>query len=61
MTALLFQSVNIHCLSNLKVRLSPSKKVVFICLNKSPLKMMKIAFCFILKAVFILEILTFLS
>ena len=36
----------------LKVGLSPSKKKCFICFNKSPLKMMKNAFYFILKALF---------
>ena len=33
----------------LKVGLSPSKKDFFICFNKSPLKMMKHAFYFMLK------------
>ena len=39
----------------LNVGLSPSKKNCFICFNKSPIKMMKNAFYFILKALFILE------
>ena len=38
-----------------EVGLSPSKKIV-ICLIKSPLKMMKNAFYFILKALFVLKI-----
>ena len=37
------------------------KKVLFICFNESPLKMMKNAFYFILKALFVLKILNFLS
>ena len=44
----------------IKVVLSPFKKVVFF-FNKSPLKMMKNAFYFIVEALFILEIFTFLS
>ena len=39
---------------------SPSKKFVFIYLNESPLKMMKNAFYFILKANFVLKVFTFL-
>ena len=35
--------------SGLKVGVSPSKKIIFISLNESPLKMMKNAFYFILK------------
>ena len=45
----------------LKVGLSPSKKVVFIFFNKSSLKMMKNAFYFMLKALFVLVIFTLLS
>ena len=37
------------------------KKYIFICFNKSPLKMMKNAFYFILKALFVLKIFKFLS
>ena len=37
------------------------KKICFICLNESPLKMMKNAFYFILKALFVLKIFKFLS
>ena len=44
-----------------KPRLSPSKKFVFIYFNESPLKMVKNAFYFILKAHFVLEIFPFLS
>ena len=44
-----------------KVELSRSKKICVICLTESPLKMMKNAFYFILKALFILKILKFLS
>ena len=45
----------------LKVGLSPSKKVAFIFFNKSSLKMMKNAFYFMLKALFVLVIFTLLS
>ena len=45
----------------LKVGLSPSKKNFFICFNDSPSKMMKNAFYFILKALFVLRIFKFLS
>ena len=44
----------------LKVGLSPSKKKI-ICLNYSPSKMMKYAYYFILKALFILKMFKFLS
>ena len=37
------------------------KKICFICFNESPLKMMKNAFYFILKAFFVLKIFKFLS
>ena len=40
----------------IKVKLSPSKKVDFICFNGSPLKMTKNTFYFTLKALFVLEI-----
>ena len=39
-----------------KVGLSASTKVVFVCFNESPLKMMKNAFDFLLKALFVFEI-----
>ena len=42
-------------------KLSPSKKIVFICFNENPLKVMKSAFYFILKALFVLKIFKFLS
>ena len=45
----------------LKVGLSPSKQVIFIHFNESPLKMMKNAFYFILKALFVIKIFKFLS
>ena len=44
-----------------KVRPSPFKKSCFICFNESPLKVMKNAFHFILKTLFVLKILKFLS
>ena len=44
-----------------KVELSPSKKNCFICFNESSLKMMKNAFYFILKALFVFKIFIFLS
>ena len=45
----------------IKVGLSPSKEICVICLIESPLKMMKNAFYFILKALFVLKIFKFLS
>ena len=45
-------------LYSIKVGLSPSKKI---CFNDSPSKMMKNAFYFILKALFVLKIFRFLS
>ena len=45
----------------LKVRFSPSKKFVLVYFNESPLKMIKNAFYFMLKALFVFEIFTFLS
>ena len=44
-----------------KVGLPPSKNICVICLIESPLKMMKNAFYFILKALSVLKIFTFLS
>ena len=41
--------------------LNSPEKYLFICFNKSPLKMMKNAFYFILKALFVLKIFKFLS
>ena len=48
-------------LITLKVRPSPSKEICFICFNESPSKVMKNAFYFILKALFVLKISKFLS
>ena len=45
----------------IKVGLSPFKKICVICFNESPLKMMKKASYFILKALFVLKIFKFLS
>ena len=46
----------------IKVGLSPSQKYVFIIyFNEIPLKVIKNAFYFMLKALFVLEIFTFLS
>ena len=44
-----------------EVGLSPSKKICFICFNDSPSEMMKNAFYSILKALFVLKIILFLS
>ena len=44
-----------------KVELSPSKKICFVCFNESPLKLMKNAFYSILKALFVLKTFNFLS
>ena len=44
-----------------KVGLSPSIKICFICFNESSLKLMKNAFYFILKALFVLKIFRFFS
>ena len=43
-------------IEELKVRLSPSKKVGFVCFNESHLKMIKNAFYFMSKAFFVHEI-----
>ena len=45
----------------IKVGLSPFKKICVICFNESPLKMMKKASYFILKALFVLKIFKFSS
>ena len=47
---------NTRKMAVLKVGLSPSKKICVICLIESPLKMLKNAFYFILKALFVLKI-----
>ena len=44
---------------SLEVGLSLSKKIVFICFDENPLKMIKNALYFILKAFFVLKILKF--
>ena len=44
-----------------KVGLSPSKKICVISFNESHLKMMKNAFYFILKALYVFKIFKFLS
>ena len=49
-----------HSHQQLKVGLSPSRKFFFICFNDSPSRMMKNAFYFILKALFVLKIFKFL-
>ena len=46
---------------NVKAGLSPLKKILFVGFNESPLKMMKNAFYFILKSLFVLKIFKFLS
>ena len=43
----------------LKIGLSPSKKKLFLFVNESPLKVMKNAFYFILKVLFVLKIFKF--
>ena len=47
--------------SHLKSHSHPPKKICFICFNESPLKMMKNALYFILKALSVLKIFKFLS
>ena len=42
-------------MGSLKVGLSPSKNVVFVYFNENPLKMVKNAFYFMLKALFVLN------
>ena len=49
-----------QCPKNLKTDLS-SKQFLSIIFNESPQKMMKIAFYFMLKALFVLEMFTFWS
>ena len=56
----LSQSRRYECY-RLKVGLSPSKKNYVICFIESPLKMIKNAFCFILKPPFVLKIFKFSS
>ena len=47
------------CSKQFKLGLSPSKKVGFVCFNESPLKMIKNAFYFILKVLFVHKIFNF--
>ena len=44
-----------------KVRLPPSKKIVLFFFNESPLIMMKTAFYFMLKVLFVLKIFKYLN
>ena len=55
------QNVLVFTHSDLKVGLSPSKKIFLVCFNESPFKMMKNFFYFILKTFFVVKIFTFLS
>ena len=57
--ATLGRAIKTH-LKNVKVGLPPSKKNCVICLIENPLKMIKNAFYFILKALFVLKIFKFL-
>ena len=52
---------NSETLQGLKPNSHLPKKIIFIRFNDSPLKMMKTAFYFILKALFVLKIFKFLS
>ena len=54
--SLLLVIIMVQLLKIFKVRLSPSKKNCFISFNESPLKMMKNAFYFILKALLVLKV-----
>ena len=47
--------------SSLKAGHLSSKNIIFICFNESPLKMMKNAFCFILKGLLFLKVFKFFS
>ena len=60
MSVLLFHVCN-GCSTSIKVGLSPSQKKCVICFVKSSLKMMKNAFYFILRALFVLKKFKFLS
>ena len=48
-------------IQTLKVGLIPSENIWMVCFIESPLKMMKNAFYFTIKAIFILKIFKFLS
>ena len=54
-------TVDISGIRMLKVGLSFSKKIIFICFNETLLKMMKNVFYFILKVLSVLKIFKFLS
>ena len=59
-----FLTLTLHLLSRLtqiKVRLSHSKKFCYISSNESPLKMIKNTFYFILKYLFVLKVIEFFS
>ena len=56
-----FFTALLQLFKNIKVGLSPTKKICVICLIESPLKMMKNDFYFILKALFVLKLFKFLS
>ena len=58
---LLLESTGSSMTRKFKVGLSSSKKNFFICFNDGPSKMMKNAFHFILKVLFVLKIFKFLS
>ena len=60
-TSTKYQKVIYSASDSIKVGLSPSKKICVICLIESPVKMIKNAFYFILKALFVLKIFKFLS
>ena len=60
------KSLDFECLKKcfmelLKSASHPPKKIIFIYFNKSPLKMMRNAFYFTLKALFVLKTFTFSS
>ena len=52
---------NIKYLGSLKSDSNLQKNICFICFNESPLEMVKNAFYFILKALFVLKVFKFLS
>ena len=52
-------TISIISIADFKMTLPPSKKVGFICFNRRPLKMMKNAFYFMSKALFLLRYLNF--
>ena len=58
---LYFDRIDVSEETDIKARLSTSKKICVVFLIESPLKMMKNAFYSILKALFVLKISTFLS